>query len=47
MITEACDCIVDSLDKLERVMSLVANKDEDALMLLKIQYQKELMEIGN
>jgi len=47
MIAEACDCIVSNLAELERVMSLVANQDEDALMLLKIQYQKELTEIGN
>lgn len=47
MISEACDCIVDCLDKLDRVMPLVANHDENALMLLKIQYQKgmELKEL--
>lgn len=47
MLCEACDCIVDNLDKLERVMELVEAKDEDGLMLLKIQYQKgkELSEL--
>lgn len=44
MIAEACDCIVDDLDKLERVMGLIEACDKDGLMLLKTQYQKELQE---
>ena len=41
MVAEACDCIVNDLRKLERVMELVAQQDSDGLMLLKIQYQKK------
>ena len=47
MIAEACDCIVSNLTELERVMPLVVNQDEDALLLLKTQWQKELSELGN
>jgi len=42
MVAEACDCIVSDSDQLERVMPLVAQHDDEALMLLKIQYQKKL-----
>jgi len=42
MVAEACDCIVSDLDQLERVMPLVAQHDDEALMLLKIQYQKPI-----
>lgn len=41
MVSEACDCIVSDLNQLEKVMPLVVYHDEEALLLLKIQYQKQ------
>lgn len=42
MVTEACDCVVDDLEKLERAIQFVEAIDDAALMLLKIQYQKQM-----
>lgn len=46
MVTEACDCVVSDLTQLQRAMEFVAVQDDDALLLLKIQYaQGDLKEI--
>lgn len=47
MIAEACCCIVNRPDRLDRAMSFAKNHDGNALTLLKIQYQKgmELKEL--
>lgn len=46
MVSEGCDCIVSDLAQLERAMEFVQKKDEEALLLLKLQYEQgELKEI--
>lgn len=41
MVAEGCDCVVSDLTQLERAMQLIKVLDDDGLMLLKIQYQKQ------
>lgn len=45
MVAEGCDCVVSNSCELARAMQLVQCSDDDGLMLLKIQYQKQLKEL--
>lgn len=42
MVAETCDCIVSNSCELVRAMKLVEAEDDDGLVLLKIQYQKQV-----